>query len=151
MGEFGRHSQKTYRAYGTRNFIHTAAVVMFWVIASPYAEGSFDLKYAFSFVPLGFVAIAIPIAPSGLGVGHVIFDKLFSFFNVMNGASLFNIYIFTQIFFNIIGLVPYLLNKKEIKEEEVLRIKDLFSIGLFPSWSFLHTRSIKTFSFSDCF
>jgi uncharacterized membrane protein YbhN (UPF0104 family) len=69
-------------------FIHTAAVVMFWVIASPYAEGSFDLKYAFSFVPLGFVAIAIPIAPSGLGVGHVIFDKLFSFFNVMNGASL---------------------------------------------------------------
>jgi hypothetical protein len=44
-------------------FIHIAAVIMFWVIAGPYAEGTFDLKYAFSFIPTGICRNRHPYSP----------------------------------------------------------------------------------------
>ena len=91
--------------------VQAIAVFSFWFIASPFADNNFDFYYAFSFVPIGFVTIAIPIAPAGLGVGHAIFHKLFSFFGINNGASLFNIFFFLQLFGNLIGIFPYLTNK----------------------------------------
>lgn len=88
------------------------AVILFWVVASPFAGPHFEIQYAFSFIPLGFIAIAIPIAPSGLGVGHAVFHQLFSYFHVDNGASLFNIYFFLNLIGNVMGVVPYLFVKK---------------------------------------
>lgn len=98
------------------------AVFTFWYLCSPFSVIPFKLEYAFSLVPIGFVAIAIPIAPNGLGVGHAIFHELFSYVNIPNGASLFNIYFFVLLFTNLTGIVPYLLNKpvkmKELEEFE---------------------------------
>lgn len=92
-------------------FVQSIAVFAFWFITNPFADSYFDFNYAFSFVPIGFVTIAIPIAPAGLGVGHAIFHQLFSFFGINNGASLFNIFFFLQLFANLIGIIPYLTNK----------------------------------------
>lgn len=98
-------------------FVQANAVIIFWVAASPFAGPNFEFIYAFSFIPLGFIAIAIPIAPSGLGVGHAVFHELFTYFQVDNGASLFNIYFFITLFGNILGAIPYLLTqKKSLKE-----------------------------------
>lgn len=91
--------------------VHITAVYVFWLVTSPFASHTFELHYAFSFVPIGFVTLAIPIAPSGLGVGHAAFDYLFSFFGINNGASLFNIFFFLQIFVNLLGAIPYLFSK----------------------------------------
>lgn len=93
------------------------AVVLFWVVASPFAGPHFEIQYAFSFIPLGFIAIAIPIAPSGLGVGHAVFHQLFSYFHVDNGASLFNIYFFLNLTGNVLGVIPYLFVKRVKKEQ----------------------------------
>lgn len=94
-------------------FVQWLAVFIFWYVAAPYAGDNFSIKYAYSFIPLGFIAIAVPLAPSGLGVGHAVFDKLFSFFNVMNGASLFNLFFFVTLLANLVGIIPYILHKKK--------------------------------------
>lgn len=102
--------------------IQGMTVVNFWYITHPFAQGEFLFRYAFSLIPVGFVAIAIPIAPSGLGVGHAVFHQLFAFLGVSNGASLFNIYFVIMLLANLLGAIPYLLlnkgKKKKISEME---------------------------------
>ena len=56
--------------------------------------------------------IAIPISPAGLGVGHAIFDILFRYFSVDNGASLFNLFFIVTIFLHLLGGIPYIFSKK---------------------------------------
>ena len=58
--------------------------------------------------PIGQISMALPIAPAGLGVGHAVFGKLLSFFNISNGASLFNIFFFFNLFSNILGVFSYI-------------------------------------------
>lgn len=94
-------------------FVQAVAVFAFWLITAPFADSYFEFTHAFTFVPIGFVTIAIPIAPAGLGVGHMVFHKLFAFFEINNGASLFNIFFFLQLFANLIGIVPYITNKSK--------------------------------------
>lgn len=98
--------------------IHVGAVFTFWFLAAPFAQGAqFQLHHAFSFVPIGFVTVAIPIAPAGLGVGHAVFHALFKFFGISNGASLFNIFFFVQISVYLLGAIPYLFGRSiRIKE-----------------------------------
>ena len=59
--------------------IQTLAVTIFWFITHPFADAEFSLNNAFSLIPMGFIAISLPIAPAGLGVGHAVFDKIFHF------------------------------------------------------------------------
>lgn len=87
-------------------------VMNFWYIVHPFADGEFFFRYSFSVVPIGFVAIALPIAPSGLGVGHAVFHRLFAFMDVANGASLFNIYFVLMLTGNLLGVIPYLMLSK---------------------------------------
>ena len=102
--------------------IQAITVMNFWHVVHPFAKGEFLFRYSFSVVPIGFVAIALPIAPSGLGVGHAVFHKLFSFMGVANGASLFNIYFVLMLIGNLLGVIPYLLlskgKRKNIREME---------------------------------
>ena len=95
-------------------FIQTIAVMCFWYVTHPYADGDFPFKYAFSFVPLGFVFIALPIAPSGMGVGHAAFATLFTYVGIQNGASLFNIFFLLTLCVNLLGVIPYILRGKRV-------------------------------------
>lgn len=92
--------------------IQGLTVMNFWFVVHPFAEGEFLFRYSFSVVPIGFVAIALPIAPSGLGVGHTVFHSLFGFLGVANGASLFNIYFLLLLAGNLLGVAPYLMMSK---------------------------------------
>jgi len=92
--------------------IQMLSVITFWYVTSPFAKGDFPFEYAFSFVPLGFIFIALPIAPSGLGVGHAAFATLFGYIGITNGASLFNIYFILMLTGNLLGVIPYLLQGK---------------------------------------
>ncbi len=92
------------------------AVLAFWQLTAPFYTNEIPLKFLFTFVPIGFIAVAIPIAPAGLGVGHVMFQKLFSFIGIANGASLFNLFFLCCVILNLLGSIPYLLisGKKEV-------------------------------------
>jgi len=93
--------------------IQFIGVVVFWCLVAPLINGEMDFLQALAFIPLGLMTLALPIAPSGLGVGHAIFQKLFEFSGIQNGASLFNIYFVVMLSVNILGAVPYLLSKRK--------------------------------------
>jgi hypothetical protein len=63
--------------------------------------------------PLGVMTTALPLAPGGLGVGHVAFDKLFSLVGLSGGANVFNVMVLVQLALNLTGIVPYLLYRRE--------------------------------------
>lgn len=95
------------------------SVLALWTVTSPFYGNEVPLGQAFTFMPMGFIAMAIPISPAGLGVGHAIFETLFSFFHVSNGASLFNIYFVNYVCINILGIIPYLLNTSKALPSEI--------------------------------
>lgn len=105
--------------------IQSVAIFIFWFLVHPYAQGNFDIVTAFTIMPVGFISIAIPIAPAGLGVGHVVFQKLLQFFSISNGASLFNIYFVVVMLSNLSGIIPYVLySKKNLPENEDIKNLD---------------------------
>lgn len=89
------------------------SVVIFHLLVSPQYVTDLSLMMVLSFIPLGFVAVAIPIAPGGLGVGHAAFATLFSFAGENNGANFFNMYFILMIVVNIMGAVPWLVMRKK--------------------------------------
>ena len=94
-------------------FIQLFGVVIFWSLIYPFVGGKMDFVQALAFIPVGLMTLALPIAPSGLGVGHAIFQKLFEFSGIENGASLFNIYFVVTLMVNVLGVIPYLLSKRK--------------------------------------
>lgn len=88
-------------------------VVIFWSLIYPFVGTHMDFVQALAFLPLGLMTLALPVAPSGLGVGHAIFQKLFEFSGIQNGASLFNLYFVVTLAVNVLGVIPYILNKKK--------------------------------------
>ena len=92
--------------------VQFSGVLIFWSLIYPFTLGKMDFVQALAFIPLGHMTLALPIAPSGLGVGHAIFQKLFEFSGITNGASLFNLYFIVTLIINICGVVPYLLSRR---------------------------------------
>lgn len=88
-------------------------VLIFWSLIHPFVAGKMDFIQALAFIPLGVMSLALPIAPSGLGVGHAIFQKLFEFSGIDNGASLFNLYFVVTLVVNVMGVIPYVLTKSK--------------------------------------
>jgi hypothetical protein len=87
---------------------HTIVIMAFYWLIVPFLEHPLPLKYAFAFIPLGLISIMVPISPMGLGVGHAMFQELFSYFSIMNGASLFNLFFLFEVFINLLGGIPYI-------------------------------------------
>lgn len=102
--------------------IQFIGVVIFWYLVHPFAEGA-ELTFAktAALMPIGFISIAIPIAPAGLGVGHTVFDTLLGFYQVTNGANLFNLYFIIMMIANLTGSVPYIFysGNKKVKLSEL--------------------------------
>jgi hypothetical protein len=95
--------------------VQVLAVMMFWSLIQPFVSGHMDFIQAMTFIPIGNVTLALPVAPSGLGVGHAIFQKLFEFSGINNGASLFNLYFVVTLCVNVLGFIPYILTKTKEK------------------------------------
>lgn len=105
--------QKLVKALVLSILVQFIAVLMFWCLIYPFVDGHMDFREALAFIPLGLMTLALPVAPGGLGVGHAIFQKLFQFSGIDNGASLFNLYFFVTLSVSVLGSIPYLLNKKK--------------------------------------
>ena len=97
--------------------IQFMAVVIFWSLIAPFVGDHMNFVQALAFIPIGLMTLALPVAPSGLGVGHAIFQKLFELSGITNGASLFNLYFFVTLVVNLFGVIPYLVTKVKHPEE----------------------------------
>lgn len=86
--------------------------IYFYNIASKVLPTVEFSKVAMVF-PVGILVTALPLAPGGLGVGHVAFDKLFDVIGYVDGASIFNIYVVSFLALNLLGFIPYMTLKKK--------------------------------------
>lgn len=102
-------------------------VLGFWAITEPFYGKELSLMQIFTFVPLGQMAVAVPISPAGLGVGHVIFETLFQFVGIDRGASLFNLYFLCVVAVNLLGFFPYIFSGKRHKLEEAEQLEEELS------------------------
>lgn len=109
---FSDHKKVMFEAVLISAVAHVVGIATFWIINLPFFEHPIALKYLLSLIPLGQVAVAVPVSPAGLGVGHAAFDRLFHFIGHSNGASLFNVYWVIIFAVNLCGLIPFLLSKK---------------------------------------
>lgn len=91
--------------------VQLIAVVIFWSLIFPFVGDNMTFVQALAFIPIGLMTLALPVAPSGLGVGHAIFQKLFELSHIDNGASLFNLYFVVTLVVNVLGVIPYVLTK----------------------------------------
>ena len=85
----------------------------FGLLILPFIPESTSSLKVLTILPIGFIGSSLPIAPAGLGVGHVLFDNLFRLIQINNGASLFNLYFVVNIFVCLLGLIPYLIVRRE--------------------------------------
>lgn len=97
-------------------FIQFLGAVTFYLLVSPQFQTQLSLPMALSFIPLGFMAIAVPISPAGLGVGHAAFEGLFQMAGEPNGANFFNMYFVVTLLFNLLGFIPWLTHRQPKKE-----------------------------------
>jgi hypothetical protein len=70
----------------------------------------------FFLVPFGLLVTAIPIAPAGLGTGHVAFLGLFKMVGSNAGADLFTAYVTLQIVISLIGGIFYVRYRGHLPE-----------------------------------
>ena len=87
----------------------------FCMMAAPFLPEELSLLNLFAIIPIGMIGSSVPITPSGLGVGHILFDNLFKLLGVNNGASLFNLFFVAYTLINLLGIIPYVLYKNDLK------------------------------------
>jgi uncharacterized membrane protein YbhN (UPF0104 family) len=111
----GRSKKTILKCLGMSLLFQTSNVCAIYLLSSPFIHKEFTLNEAFAIIPIGLISTAIPIAPSGMGIGHTIFSTLFSYFDIKNGASYFNLYFLGLLFINSLGIIPYLSLKTKPK------------------------------------
>jgi uncharacterized membrane protein YbhN (UPF0104 family) len=88
--------------------IQALSLGLFYFITSKILDSSPPFGRIASIFPVGVLTTAIPVAPGGLGVGHVAFDRLFAMINLHHGATVFNLYVISQLLLNLLGVIPYI-------------------------------------------
>ncbi|MGB0455187.1 MAG: lysylphosphatidylglycerol synthase transmembrane domain-containing protein [Bacteriovoracaceae bacterium] len=97
----------------------TLHILAFWNLTSSFYGVDLHLTQALTFIPLGMIAVAIPITPAGIGVGHAAFDTLFSFYGIKGGASLFNLHFLAVVIINSLGFIPFMFSGKRPNFDEM--------------------------------
>ncbi len=88
--------------------IQFCSLLLFYFMTVKVLHSDVPLSSIATIFPVGILTTAIPITPGGLGVGHVAFDRLFSIVGLTQGATIFNLYVLSSLFFNLFGVIPYL-------------------------------------------
>lgn len=126
--EYRKNPKSLILAWLLSVLIQGAAILYMWFIADLLGVSSkIEFGIFASITPLGILTTAIPLAPGGMGVGHVAFDKILGLAGVAGGANIFNIFFLGQMSLNLLGVIPYLLFKKPTQEEleEELQIESM--------------------------
>ena len=89
-----------------------------WLLVFPFINPEVTIWDLFSILPIGMIGAAMPITPAGLGVGHVLFENLFRMLKTDGGASLFNLFFIANTMVNLLGVIPYLFVKFELKNKQ---------------------------------
>lgn len=92
--------------------IHISLAVLFLNIAQ-FMGKSVAFTDQLLIMPLGLITTAIPLAPGGIGIGHVAFDNLYRMIGISGGVDIFNMLVTVQLTVLLLGGIPYLLMRKQ--------------------------------------
>lgn len=106
------HPRELLAAWAISVVIQSLGIAYYWYTTVEMTGQTPGISEFLIVLPFGMIATVIPIAPGGLGVGHVAFDKLFSLIGLAGGANVFNVIALGQLALNLTGIVPYLLMRK---------------------------------------
>ena len=99
--------------------IHLITALIFMYLAEEI--GVFiELSSQMTLMPLGLITISIPIAPAGIGVGHIAFETLYTLAGIHGGADVFNLFVATQVSVYLLGFIPYLLLSRLYPKNQTL-------------------------------
>ncbi|MCM2277701.1 MAG: flippase-like domain-containing protein [Oligoflexia bacterium] len=88
--------------------IHLIVGWAFFQFNLALGESTIPLLPLYVIVPLGLLVTAVPIAPAGVGTGHVAFLYLFDLLGSSHGADSFNLFAISTILFGALGGLVYL-------------------------------------------
>ena len=98
--------------------LHTLIALIFFQVAHLMGIKEMELATQFFLMPIGLITVAIPIAPGGIGIGHVAFESLYQLAGLSGGADIFNLFIIVQLGVYLLGGIPYFLYSSEYKIPE---------------------------------
>ena len=101
-------------ALGLSALFHVLAIGFFTVLTRTILEKPVPYSSVATVFPLGLLTLLLPISPSGLGVGHVVFKRLFEAIGLQGGATIFNVYLLGQIVPCLVGVIPFLSLRKQL-------------------------------------
>jgi hypothetical protein len=99
--------------------MHVGNMLYFLFLTRELGNASAGIADAALVFPVGMLSVVLPVSISGMGVGHVMFNELFSIVGLHGGANVFNVYIVAQIAPCLVGAIPYLLMKKELPDGDL--------------------------------
>ena len=105
---YRNHKSELIMAFFTSLLLQSGALITFYTVSKYTLNPALPISTIATIFPIGFFTVALPIAPGGLGVGHVAFEELIKLSGSEGGANAFNIYTLTLMFFNLFGCIPYL-------------------------------------------
>lgn len=115
--------QKNYLLFSKTIFLSMAAQALYLftavIITLNLVETSVHWSVIAAVIPLAVLSLSLPIAPAGIGVGHLVFDHLYHLVGLTGGANVFNILMLGQIFISLLGLIPYLTYNKKLELKSV--------------------------------
>jgi glycosyltransferase 2 family protein len=94
---------------------HSLIAYLFLLIGNMIGIKNINLAIQMFIMPVGLLTTSIPLAPAGIGVGHVAFEALYMIAGTRGGADVFNLYIILEISVSLLGGVIYLSYKNENK------------------------------------
>lgn len=92
--------------------LHGVAMGYFTLLAGRVCSPAPSYGDVATVFPLGLLTLVLPISPGGFGVGHVAFDRLFALLGLGGGATVFNVFLISQLVPGVSGVVPYLASRR---------------------------------------
>jgi uncharacterized protein (TIRG00374 family) len=127
-----RHSPAAlFGGVGVSMLVQLMALTYCWYITQQLSPENTDFTRFSTIFPIGVLVTAVPLAPGGIGVGHIAFERLFTMAHLQRGADMFNIYLLGNLCLSMSGIIPYLFYRRESigelvetvqREEEALQL-----------------------------
>ena len=95
--------------------IHILIALIFFQVTRLMGIKEMELATQFFLMPIGLITVAIPLAPGGIGIGHVAFESLYQLAGFSGGADIFNLFVIVQLGVYLLGGIPFFLYRSEYK------------------------------------
>jgi uncharacterized protein (TIRG00374 family) len=107
-----RSPRRLFVVLGLSMSFHAASIAFFTVLTRAVLATTIPYSAVATVFPLGLLSMMLPISPAGLGVGHVVFKRLFDAIGLAGGASVFNVYLIGSLVPCLLGVFPFLALKR---------------------------------------